>query len=263
MTLPTALVIGPMKAGTTWVHDYLIWRGDVCLPRGVKETFFFDHNFNRGKNWYAAHFRRHNLSKRSAVVEVAPSLFHSGEAPERVAQVLGAIPLIVTTRDPVDRAWSHYVHLRRKGYTNLPLQEAIDQHPEIVAASQFDTQLARWREAQPHAPVTVLRLEDLIADRDSYAYRLCNALDLPRRDPPEKLGEANASGVPPSFLLARMGRQAASTLRSAGVYGAVNLAKRLGLKRVFFGADGGQRLTIGNEERALLETQLKTNETPV
>ena len=35
MTLPTALVIGPMKAGTTWIHEYLAWRGDVCLPGGT------------------------------------------------------------------------------------------------------------------------------------------------------------------------------------------------------------------------------------
>ena len=171
MTLPTALVIGPMKAGTTWVNAYLAWRGDVCLPRGVKETFFFDRHSDRTTGWYAGHFRHHDPARHRAAVEVAPSLFHCPEAPGRVAGTLGAVPLIVTTRDPVARAWSHYLHLRRKGYTDAPLAEAITRHPEIVAASRYEAQLARWRAAMPGSPVTVLALEDLIADPAGHAAR--------------------------------------------------------------------------------------------
>jgi hypothetical protein len=50
MSKPDAMVIGPMKAGTTWLYSYLISRGDVCLPEGVKETFFFDRRFNKGNH---------------------------------------------------------------------------------------------------------------------------------------------------------------------------------------------------------------------
>lgn len=262
MTLPTALVIGPMKAGTTWVQDYLAWRGDVCLPAGVKETFFFDRHFDRGADWYRAHFRHHDPARHRAVTEVAPSLFHGDDVPDRVAQTLGSLPLIVTTRDPVARAWSHYLHLRRKGYTRAPLAEAVARHPEIIAASQYDAQLDRWRAALPQAPLTVLPLEDLIANPSDYAARLCDALGIAPRDPPETLGAANASGVPPSFLLARLGRQTAAAIRSAGGYGVVNLAKRLGLKRVFFGADGGNRLEIGDDDRSLIETALSRHGSP-
>ena len=245
-----------MKAGTTWVHDYLAWRGDVCLPQGVKETFFFDRHCDRTTAWYAGHFRHHDPARHRAVVEVAPSLFHCPEAPERVADTLGAVPLIVTTRDPVARAWSHYLHLRRKGYTNAPLAQALDQHPGIIEASRYAPLIAHWQAALPDSPVTVLPLEDLIADRTAYADRLCQALGLPPIPPPGTLAESNATGVPPSFLLARLGRHAAAALRSVGGYAVVNLAKKAGLKRAFFGADGGQRISLEPQDRALLEARL-------
>jgi hypothetical protein len=256
VTFPTALIIGPMKAGTTWVQDYLAWRGDVCLPAGVKETFFFDRHFDRGAAWYAAHFRHNDPARHTVAIEVAPSLFHGADVPARVAHTLGPIPLVVTRRDPVARAWSHYAHLRRKGYTRAPLAEAVGRYPEILSASLYQAQIDRWRRALPEAPLTVLPLEDLIAAPALYAARLCQAVGIVPRDPPDTLGTSNAGGVPPSFLLARLGRQTAAAVRSAGGYGMVNLAKRLGLKRVFFGADGARQLRMTAEDRAFLEHAL-------
>lgn len=260
---PTALVIGPMKAGTTWIHDYLAWRGDVCLPAGVKETLFFDRYFDRGIDWYAAHFRHHDAAMHRAVIEVAPSLFHSAEAPARVARTLGPVALIMAMRDPVARSWSHYLHLRRRGYTRAPLAEAIAQHPEIIDASRYEVHLARWRAALPGARVAVLPIEDLMADPAAYAAKVSAALGLERRDPPATLGDSNAGGVPPSFLVARLGRQTATALRSLGGYGLVNVAKRLGLKRVFFGADGGTKIRMDAAERSLIETSLQDGGRPL
>jgi hypothetical protein len=260
-TLPTVLVVGPMKAGTTWIHDYLAWRGDVGLPDGVKETFFFDRHFDRGIGWYAAHFQRW-LGHAGPVVEVAPSLFHHAEAPNRVSATLGPVALVVTSRDPVSRAWSHYMHLRRKGYTNASLAEAISLYPEIIAASRYDAQVRRWRAAMPASAVSILPIEQLIADPASYAERLCVALGLPPRRPPETLGESNAAGLPPSFYLARIGRRAAETLRGKGGYGAVNFAKKLGLKTLFFGSDGGRKLELTEADRALIEAHLAEPDVP-
>lgn len=256
MNIPRALLIGPMKAGTTWAHDYLSWRGDVCLPKGVKETFFFDQHFDRGVYWYNQHFKNCNSSTHRLIVEVAPSLFHCPEAPRRVAEILGPIALIVTTRDPIARAWSHYLHLRRKGYTNLPLADAISVYPEIIAASQYETYIKRWHSFLPSASITTLQMEELATSPKKYAARLCNALGLPELPPPPALGKVNSGGIPPSFFLARWGRQMATLLRSNGCYGTVIAAKHLGLKRLFFGADGGVQPEITETERQLLQSAL-------
>ena len=47
LSIPFCLFMGPQRSGTSWLYRYLMDRGDVCLPSGVKEVFFFD--LNKGK----------------------------------------------------------------------------------------------------------------------------------------------------------------------------------------------------------------------
>ena len=236
MTVPNAMVVGPMKAGSTWIHDYLSARGDVGLPDEVKETFFFDKHYNRGVDWYAARFRRAAGHLHPVTIEVAPSLFHHPNAPARVRATLGDIPIVVTTRDPVERSWSHYLHLRRYGFTRSPLEDAVAHFPEIISASRYVQMIARWCECFDIDRITVLRLEQLKTDPEGYAGALCSALSLPGRLAPDAmLQRANEKAEAPSYMLAKVGQTLSDATRSAGFYGAVNLAKRFGLKTLFFG----------------------------
>lgn len=259
--IPKTLVIGPMKAGTSWIQEYLAWRGDVCLPRGVKETFFFDRYYTRRFDWYAQHFRyKHDV--HSLMVEVAPSLFHCKHAPYRVAESLGEIPLVVTLREPAARSWSHYLHLRRKGYTNKSLKDAAADYPEILEASRYEERIAEWRMAVPHSRIVKLKLEDLRDDQSAYIVSLCNALGLNLLYPDRGLASPNAAGAAPSFLLAKFGKKIAEVFRYHGWYEAVNLAKQAGLKKVFFGHPSGKERALipSPEEHAWLRDELGTVE---
>lgn len=114
--LPKVLFVGPQRTGTTWIYEYLRARGDVALPKDVKETWFFSHFFEKGVNWYASHFTSQKPS--NCVVEVDPTLFSHPEAPKRVYDVLGSdVTIICTLRDPVKRSISHYLHAKRYGWT--------------------------------------------------------------------------------------------------------------------------------------------------
>ncbi|WP_029040786.1 sulfotransferase family protein [Cucumibacter marinus] len=253
------LIIGPMKAGTTWMHDYLAARGDVCLPLGVKETFYFDRYHDKGLDWYEDHFRQFDPDRHRIRVEVAPSLFHSAEAPGRIKRELGQIPLIVARRDPIARSWSHYMHLRRYGYTQKPLAEAIGDFPAIIAASQYDQQIARWRDVLPDALIHELNLDLLKSDSDGYVRELCDVLSIPYLPVPEALlRESNMGAVPPSYFAAKLGRRLSYGLRGLGLYGLINAAKAAGLRRVFFGGSSRSQRTPGptEAERALLIEQL-------
>ncbi|MFB6286743.1 MAG: sulfotransferase domain-containing protein, partial [Candidatus Bipolaricaulia bacterium] len=177
--LPDALVIGPMRAATTWVHRYLKQRGDTCLPTDVKETFFFDRRFEKGLDWYAQHFQNCQNRESRIVMEVGSSYFHSDEAPERIRNTLGgSIPLIVIYRDPVERSFSHFAHLRRYGLTSLPLREAAEEFPEILAASRYAEQLRRWADYFGRDCLTILRLETLKDSSVQFARTLTQALNL-------------------------------------------------------------------------------------
>lgn len=241
--VPNAMIVGPMRSGTTWIQDYLKFRGDVVLPRGVKETFFFDLRYEKGIEWYLAHFRRIDKNRQNLAVEVGPSYFHSVHAPERIRAVLGDIPLVVTLRDPIRRTWSHYLHLRRYGYTTLPLRQAVRDFPEILEASRYRTCLRRWEDVFGGGRISILWQEHLARSVDDYAKSLCLGLSLPFVAPPEALRERrNQAAVPASFLMAAIGDRTAHFLRANRLYSIVNLAKRLGLKRLFFGKPGASAL---------------------
>ena len=51
MTVPNFIYIGTGKAGTTWLHNILL-KHDAIYVTPVKETNFFDLNYERGLSWY-------------------------------------------------------------------------------------------------------------------------------------------------------------------------------------------------------------------
>lgn len=256
--LPDTLFIGPMRTGTTWTYDYLRTREDVCLPKGVKETLFFDRHFTE-VSWYQSHFQHYDPHRHGRVVEVAPSYFHCPEAPERIARLLGRPRLVVIVRDPVKRCISHYRHLRRRGLTKRPILEAVEVFPEIVEASRYAAMIKRWEIVFGEGAVKLLFQEDLKASPSEFAASLCKILELPYRDVPADLikSRVNSASDPPNFLLARLGKKAADYLRSRRLYAPVHVAKAVGLKQVFFGSgQGGIKPTVTQEELHALTNML-------
>jgi hypothetical protein len=237
--LPEALFVGPQRAGTTWIHEYLAARGDVALPRSVKETYFFDLRFDRGPSWYARFFPPSGAAR---VVEVAPSYFHAPAAPERVVEVLGRVPVVCTLRDPVERTHSLWVHLRRYGMTDLAFAEALEALPELIDASRYATHLRRWRAVVGAERVHVLLMETLRRDGHAYADAVSRALGLPPRPVPAHLASrVNEGSFPRSHRLARLGWRSSRALRSAGLDAIVNAAKHAGLAPLFFGSPGARK----------------------
>ena len=249
MSLPNALVIGPQKAGTTWIHRYLELRGDICLPKGVKETMFFDRHYGRGETWYANHFHPDENTRR--IVEVAPTYFHHPDAAARILDTLGSIPLICTLRDPAERSFSLYLHMRRYGMTACTdFREAAHRHPEIIDTSRYASHLKRWFEVFGRENILVLLQEDLAEKQHEYSSLLCQHLELPFVEPGEMLRErVNAAALPSSPALASAGQKIADTLRAAGLYPLINWAKQAGLKSLFFGRRGTDVPQLTTEER--------------
>jgi len=248
--LPTALVIGSQKTGTTWIHAYLADRGDVVLPDGVKETFFFDRHFDRGVDWYGGHFS----GAGPVCVEVAPTYIDSVEAPHRILSTLGRIPLVCSLREPVQRTWSLYLHMRRYGMTRLSFDAALDACPELLDSGRYSERLAPWLDLFGASGVHVLLYEDLCTDPQAYADRLCRAVGVPLCAVGPRLREpVNTARLPRNALLAAGGQWIADTLRRAGAYGIVNVAKALGFKRLFFGGRPAAGLSMSPAARQRLQ----------
>jgi hypothetical protein len=262
--LPTGLVLGPQKTGTSWIQNYLEWRGDVGLPRDVKETWFFDRYWDRGVDWYSASFE----AGPEVILEVAPGYFESVEASDRVAKTLGPVPVVCLLREPVARTISLWRHLRRYGMTRFDFGEALDRVPELLESGRYATHLERWFTALGRENVLVLFHDDLSKDPQGTLTRICRHVGLEPRDAPDELlrERANAAAAPASHTLAHLGWRTATALRSAGLHHVVEKAKDAGLKPLFFGSPGKRRLPAVPEAakdrvRAALRDEITRTET--
>lgn len=132
--LPSFVIVGTHKGGTSSLLQFMCRHPQVGRP-ARKELHFFDRHFQRGLDWYVAQFPAGR--KITDVGEATPLYMYDPVARRRLARTLPHARIIVTLRDPVKRAYSHYWHARRYGKENLSFEAALAAEPErIVGASR-------------------------------------------------------------------------------------------------------------------------------
>ena len=215
---PDFLYIGTSKAGSTWLFNVLARHPDVFLASS-KGLYYFDAHFDKGEGWYLGHFDGSGdfLSRG----EVSHSYLASPEAPERIARLNPAMRLLVCLREPVDRAFSDYLDLRKNQQYDGPFDGALDSYPRLLDRGRYATHLRRYLAVFPREHVLVQLFDDLKADPQAYADDVFDFLGVPRLElPPSELRSRMPAGVPRS-------RTAAAAAKSAS-----RMVKRVGLRRL-------------------------------
>jgi hypothetical protein len=231
--LPDFVVIGGPKCGTHWLNECLREHPEVYLTPDVHEIFFFDRYFDRGPQWYAHYFRGHAGERR--VGDVTPTYLASALAAQRLSDLLPDATLLVCLRNPIERAWSHYLHLWRKGDVapDCDFRTACERAPKILTDGEFFRCLQPWLARFPSGQLHFLVVDD--AQRDPVAYlrhvyeTLGVAADFVG---PHTTTRTNEHQTPRSLGLARAAFRASRWLHAHGWHGGVELGKRLGLRRL-------------------------------
>ncbi len=110
--LPSFLIIGGAKCGTTSLYAYLMEHPNI-LPASMKEVGFFQHIRNTKTSFYRSHFplrRQNKITGEASTVYFVHSL-----VPKRVRELLPSVKLIVLLRNPVDRAYSGFNYMVNLG----------------------------------------------------------------------------------------------------------------------------------------------------
>lgn len=165
--LPTFIVIGAMKAGTTSLYHYLNQHPEIGMSRR-KELDFFKTNadFAKGLGWYAAQFP----SGYRVLGESSPNYSKCHLFPgvaERLHSVLPGISLIYLVRHPVDRAVSHYIHQVAAGREARPIEivfQDLEQNPYLLAGA-YMFQLRQFLKFYPPERMLIVDASDLLNDR--------------------------------------------------------------------------------------------------
>jgi hypothetical protein len=233
LLLPDFLVIGAPKCGTHWLNECLREHPQVYLTPDVHEIFFFDRYFDRGVEWYARYFRGHGGQRR--VGDVSPTYLAHPLAAERVQRVLPRATLLVSLRNPIQRAWSMYLHMWRKG--DLPRDrcfvDACASAPGILGDGEYFRCLRPWRRRFPPGQLNYLLVDDLEQDPAAYLRRVYQVLGVDQEfRAAGTTRPANEHQTPRSHGLAKAAFRVSRLLHHRGLHRAVEVGKRVGVKRL-------------------------------
>ena len=140
--MPSFIMAGAQRAGTTAIHRALLAHPAIVPPAFHKGVNYFDLAYYRSPSWYRGHFPiRAVAERRTAGVDGGPRTFESSGyymfhpcAAERLARDLPDMKLIVSLRDPVERAFSQYRREVTGGFETAETFElALELEPERLA----------------------------------------------------------------------------------------------------------------------------------
>ena len=128
---PNFIIIGAMKAGTTSLYEY-INQHPQALPCAQKEVHFFVHHYDKGLDWYLAHFPPIPKGENFITGEASPGYLCNTVQPQ-VQATFPQIKLIAVLRNPIDRAISHYYHNVKHGIEIRSFEAAMNAEIEAIS----------------------------------------------------------------------------------------------------------------------------------
>ncbi|MGO9604459.1 MAG: sulfotransferase family protein [Candidatus Binataceae bacterium] len=235
--LPDFIAVGPQRTGTTWLHKVLT--GHIGLPT-IKETDFFSKYFDRGLDWYLAFFSKCPAGREMG--EIDPNYFGIPQAYERIARTIPQCKIVVSLRDPSERAWSSYRIMRRDAWTRVGFEETVARNDVIRESSRYAFHLDNWRRLFGSERVLVMLYEDLETDPQGYLDRICEFIGAPPiavAGMPVATERVNTvTHAPRSRRLAQNARNARDWMRVHRWHRAISILDSIGVWKFVFG--GGE-----------------------
>jgi hypothetical protein len=255
--LPNFLHLGPSKSGSTWLHEVLIGHPQVYLSQ-AKDLYFFNRYYDRGPGWYRAQFRGAQREHK-IIGEVCPDYLACPEAPERIHACLGTdVRLMVTLREPVSRALSSYLYLRKHGEAAATFRETTKTSPELLEEGRYTTHLRSYLRYFSRESLYIAVFDDLEADPQAFLDGVTDWLGVARLplSPEQREAQLPASKARwlPLAMLAKQGANWARRHDGAGLVGGVKRSPLV--QRLLYQPLGADRPEMAPEDVAFLHEQL-------
>jgi hypothetical protein len=191
--LPTYIVAGAMRCGTTALNSYLREHPDIAVSSS-KEVHFFDEKWDLGLDWYMEQFPYSD--KAVAVGEATPNYMFRPFALDRLRDTLPDVKLVLMLRNPADRAYSHYWHDRSRGKTDGEFADVAARElagEDIGPAAYLDRGRYRWQIEEmlkrfPREALHVQAFEDMKQDPVRVYSEICEFIGVDASFRPERLG---------------------------------------------------------------------------
>lgn len=179
--LPSFVIVGAQKSGTSSLYQHLTRLPGVS-PAVRKELDWFN-NPRIPEDAALSGYRACFPLRTDGVIsgEASPNYF---EQPVSARRLLAAVPdvrVIISLRNPVDRAYSHYRMQVKRNWENRTFERALEESPRrlldddgwltsdgamygYLLRGLYANQLGPWLDLIPPRNLCILRAEDYFAD---------------------------------------------------------------------------------------------------
>lgn len=252
---PTFINIGPGRCATSWLFEVLKAHPQITMAN-VKETEYFNTNYENGHGWYESHFPAEN---RAAVGEISNNYYLDPMAATRIREYNPDMRIMINVRDPFALMESFHGFGLRRGLDIGGLENNIDTHIGKLMGSGYahrkkngtlktgDTftlvesvllsqRLKPFFETFPQEQIYVFVFERLKSEGDQVLKEIYDFLGIDSGFTPAIADKVvNASIVPKSKIVARLAPKITYLLRRAGMYGLLSTLHRSELiKRLLY-----------------------------
>lgn len=194
---PNFFIVGAAKSGTTYLYASLRQHPDVFMAKPKEPHFFSQVNPPSRLNW---HFEAIIDPQRylglfagaggfRAIGEASTSYLIHPEVPRRIRKQVPDAKIIISLRDPLERAYSHYLMHVREGVQTLPFYDALKQdmgRTEMgwaishfyVEKGRYATQLGRYLESFGPEQVKIVLFDDVKQNPRATLLEIAKFLDL-------------------------------------------------------------------------------------
>jgi len=180
--LPDFFIIGAQKCGTTSLYHWLNQHSDVFMPK-LKEPHYFStidttssSKFAKTLNIIKSHPDYQCLFKNAGtdkiIGEASPSYLWDASSAEKTNHLLPRAKIVVSLRDPVERAYSEYLMLIGAGLENRDFLSAIKfelsnpnpkwgADPMYISLGKYGTQLQHYYNSFHREQIFCITLDKL------------------------------------------------------------------------------------------------------
>jgi len=144
MKKPNFIIAGFPKCGTTSLHHYLDEHPEIFMPKQKELHFFTSKILSKLKNGpkdavvkktqthnsesYLGFYK--NVRNEIAIGDASPSYINYPSQFQKIKEYLDDPKFIIILRDPINRAYSNYLHLKREHRETLTFKEAVNNENE-------------------------------------------------------------------------------------------------------------------------------------
>lgn len=230
--LPDFIIVGAAKSGTTSLYNYLNQHPQVCMS-SMKEARYlayfgneqnykgYGKNGNRIMQSYDSSMPKSmrdylNLFSKEKANQIkgdcSPAYLYLPQTAEKISELIPNVKIIMILRNPIERAYSSYLHMRRENAEIKSFIQALREEKKriqdnaglpwrYVDMGKYNEQISRYKSYFKSENIKIVLYDDLKNNPQQFIKDIYRFLSIDSEFKPDMRRKDNVSGIPKNYFL--------------------------------------------------------------